>query len=162
MNGIKRIPHAGFTIIEIIIALFIVVMLTGFFLYGIIGMRSSDKVDRGAQLVYNDIIYIRSRAISTNLTYRINFTSTTDWQVQVYDDGTATWNLDKSNSMPADAWLTADALTNAADNLEATPNGLFVFQDSMVGEPYITVGATGESKTKAIEIFVGGAVSLEN
>ena len=127
----------GFTMIEVVITLLIVGILTTVFLITMAGSRSQDKVDRAIQSIYNDLLYIRSRAVSVNRDHRMNFTSSSQWKLESFNDVIANWEqVGDIRTMPGDTNLTTDAFTNAGSKLEATTRGLYSFNGA-TSEPYI-------------------------
>jgi Tfp pilus assembly protein FimT len=144
---------------EIVIVLVIIATLTSIFIATMMGLRSGDAIDRAAQSVYDDLIYIRSRAVSANQNHRLNFTSTSQWAVQMYN-GTAWSSVAPTRTMPGNTFLTNASYTNAGSNVEATPRGLFTFNNNASGRPYVVVTGTGTSKTKTVNVEVGGALEI--
>jgi hypothetical protein len=58
--------------------------------------------------------------------------------------------------------MTAASLTNAGTNLNATPRGLYTFLNGALGVPFLTIMALGTSKTKSINVYVGGALEIKS
>ncbi|MFH1018973.1 MAG: type II secretion system protein [Pseudomonadota bacterium] len=158
---IRRLA-AGFTMVELIIALVIVAILCTVTVVTLSGLQKKDDVDRATQMIYDDLIFIRSQAISLNSDHRINFLSTTQWRIEAYNSATSTWNATSATrSMPTNTYLTSDSAANASTNLNATPRGLFTFLNGAQGLPYVSITALGVSKIKNINVAVGGAVEIK-
>jgi prepilin-type N-terminal cleavage/methylation domain-containing protein len=158
----KRKPLRGLTLIEIVVVLTIVAVLVTIFVANLAGTKSQDHIGRGIQMVYDDLITIRSRALSTNADHRMNFLSTTQWKIQSYDTVAANWvDVGDERIMPADTYLTSSTFTNAGTNLQAAPRGLFTFLNGATGTPYVTVSGLGAATTKSIYVYVGGALEFK-
>lgn len=154
--------RSGFTLVEIIIALVIIVTVGALFIASLGGAKSGDNIDRAAQLVYNDLVYMRMKAVSTNQTYRLSFPSNNQWKIEYYDTASSTWVQEgETRNTPSLSYFTSTSLANAASNLEATASGLYRFQNSATGTPYITAAATGLTKSKSVIVAVGGALSFD-
>jgi Tfp pilus assembly protein FimT len=147
---------------EIVVVLTIVAILAGIFIATLLATKTGDFIDRGAQAIYDDLIQIRSRALSANTDQRISFASTTSWRIQAYNTVTSAWdNVGDIRTMPPDTYLTSATFANAASNLQASPRGLFTFLNSATGAPFVTVTGLGATKTKSIYVYVGGALELK-
>ena len=159
----RRPGNAGVTLIEIVIAGIIVAVLTVAFAATWMGSKTADHINRAAQQIYDDLIAIRSRAISVNAVHRLNFINDSQWQLEFYNEGTSAWETYGSTvrSMHSTVNLTAATLTNAAANLEAETSGLYNFQNSATGDPYVTIEGSGYSYTRSIVVAVGGAIEFE-
>lgn len=148
--------------IELIVVLVIIGILGTAVVGTLMGSRSSDSIDRATQSIYNDLVFMRMRAVSTNLTHRIRFISTTTWQLESYNSGTATWSAIASpRNMPTSTYATSATYTNAGSNLQAQANGLYSFQGGSTGTPFVTI-TDGSAKSKSVVVAVGGAISIEN
>jgi prepilin-type N-terminal cleavage/methylation domain-containing protein len=160
MRFVKK-PN-GFSLIEVIVTLVIVAILTTVFVATLAGSKQGDKIDRATQMIYDDLILIRSRAVSTNADHRLSFSSATAWAIQQYNPATTSWvNVGAPRTMPSDTWLTSTAFTNAGSNLAATPRGLFTFASGATGNPYVTIAGFGTSRTKSVNVFLGGALDVQ-
>lgn len=154
--------NRGFTLTEIMVVLGIVAILASVFIATLAGSKGADNVDRVVQQIYDDIISMRSKAVSANKNHRINFLSKTSWKTEYYEDTTNTWiQVGEARSMPGDTYLTDSSFTNAGSNLQATPRGLFVFGGTTIGTPYITVNGLGATTTKSLHVYVGGAIDKQ-
>jgi prepilin-type N-terminal cleavage/methylation domain-containing protein len=154
---------AGFTIVELVIALVIVAVLTGLVIVTLLGMQQTDDIDRAAQQVYDDLIFMRSRAITVNANHRANFLGTTRWRLEVFNSTTSAWDaVSETRNMPSNVSMTAASLANAGTNLNATPRGLYSFLNGALGVPFLTIMALGTSKTKSINVYVGGALDIKS
>jgi prepilin-type N-terminal cleavage/methylation domain-containing protein len=152
----------GFTIFELLITLAIVGILTGTFVATWMGSKATDEIDRTAQRIYDDLVYMRSRAISVNQLHRMNFTSDSSWQLEEYDEVATTWSIvDEVRNMHPDINLTSITFANAGANLEAATSGLYAFQGSAVGTPFVTLESSSSSNTKSIIVAVGGALEFQ-
>ena len=140
------------TLIEVAIVLSIIAIMAVIFVATLSGTRTGDYIDRGAQQIYDDLILIRSRALSTNANHRLNFASVTSWRIQSFN-GTGWDDVGDVRNMPSDTYLASLPGTNP----EATPRGLFTAS----GSPYVTVTGLGATKTKSIYISVGGAIDIK-
>ncbi|HLG20767.1 MAG TPA: GspH/FimT family protein [Bdellovibrionota bacterium] len=166
MDRITKIS-LGMSLIEIIIVMVIVAALASVFIITMLGSKSGDSVDRATQAIHDDIVLIRSRAISTNRVHRISFSSSSDWTVGANITGTANWEqVGDVNRMPVDTYLDnatwTTALGTGAKWLESTPRGLFQFSSGAIPAPYVIVTGLGATRTKTITVDVGGAISIEN
>ena len=150
----------GFTLIETMLVLAIIGVLGGVFMLSLTGLKGGDSIDRGAQSIYDDLIFIRGRAISANQNHRLNFYSTSAWALQAFN-GTTWSNISTNRTMPTSTFLTNTSQANASTNIEATPRGLYSFNNSATGTPYVVISGTGTSKTKSINLYVGGAIELQ-
>ena len=157
------VSERGFTMIEILIVVAIIVLLAGLTIATILGMQHSDDISRGAQQIYDDLITIRSRAITMNTNHRINFLSTSQWRLEAYNSTTTNWDVVSDlRRMPLNTYLTNESYNNALTNLNATPRGLFNFLNGKSGEPFVTIMAMGTSNVKLVNVYVGGAVEIKN
>ncbi len=151
----------GFTLTEIALTLAIIGIVSGLVIATLTGSLSRDDVDRATQGIYDDLIYMRSRAISTNLNHRLNFTADNQWKIESQDATTLVWSaVTDTRKMNTNTNLTSTTYTNAGTNLWATPRGLYSFQGSSSGAPYVTITTLGAGKTKSINVDVGGAVDI--
>jgi Tfp pilus assembly protein FimT len=162
----RRIPTLGFSTVEVIVVMCIVGILAGIFFVTMVGTKTGDHIDRAVQEIYNDLLLIRSRSVSTNRDHRINFTSSTQWNLQSYDSTNGNWEaVGETRTMPTDVMLKdgtgAGTLQNAGSNLQSSPRGLFTFLNNAQGEPFVTIKAFGTSKTKSLYVYVGGAIELK-
>ena len=123
------------------------------------GTKSKDSVDRATQQIYDELVYIRSRAISTNANHRINFLTDDTWKVEQFD-GSSWVDSSSVKNFPSNTNLTSTTFANAGSNLEATPRGLFELNGAD-GDPFVTFEGLGYSRTKSINVDVGGAISIE-
>ena len=147
----------GYSLVEMMVVLGIILAITGAFIVTLAGARSKDKVDQVAQLITNDLLQIRSLSLSANVNFRLNFTALTSWRVEKQNG--AAWDIySDTRMMPSDTYLTSASLTNAAANLYATPRGLFSFQGSATGIPYVTITGLGITQTKSLNVYIGGAI----
>lgn len=147
--------------IELIVVLVIIATMAGIFIATLSGTRSGDNIDRGAQSIYDDLILIRSRALSANTNHRLNFSSQTSWKIQMYNSTTSSWDdVGEVRNMPGDTYLDTASFSNAGSNLVATPRGLFEFNGAN-GRPYVTVTGLGATKTKSVWVEAGGAIALK-
>ena len=161
----KTLPvTSGFTLVEIMIVIAIIITLGAIFIVTLAGLGSKDNVDRATQAIYDDLIYIRGRAISTNRVLRLNFSSSSQWKVESQDPTTLVWSqIGDVRKMPGDTYLIPSALTNAGSNLTATPRGIYQFSGtSTINNPYVTVTSLGATRTKSINVDVGGAIDFVN
>jgi type II secretory pathway pseudopilin PulG len=161
-NAVKFVR--GMTILETVIVLMIVAVLASVMIITLSGMRAKDNVDRGAQSIQDDLLFIRSRAVSTSAMHRLNFTSTIEWKIEMYSAGPPeTWTqVGDIRRMPQDTYLTQDTFTNAGVNLRATSRGLFDFLPGATGDPYVTVTGLGATQNKSLNVDVGGAIEVKN
>jgi prepilin-type N-terminal cleavage/methylation domain-containing protein len=154
-------PDRGVSMVELVIALTIVAILAGVFIASIVGLKSSDNIDRVAQQIYNDLLTIRSAAITQNRNQRINFASAGQWRIEAFNAPTNAWiPMGDVRYAPTDTYLTSSSYQNALSNLEATPRGLFQFNSGAIGAPFVVVTGLGTSKTKSINVHVGGEIEL--
>jgi prepilin-type N-terminal cleavage/methylation domain-containing protein len=153
----------GFTLVEIMISLVIVVLMSAAFFVTFTGLTATDEIDRAAASLQEDLLLARSRAISSSVNQRISFLSTTQWRLQQYDDSAGTWvSFGNVRTMPLDTMLTDASYSNAMSNLVATPRGLYDLQGGATGEPYATVRSTKSTKMKSLNVAVGGAIEIKN
>jgi type II secretory pathway pseudopilin PulG len=149
--------------VEVVVVLTIVATLVSLAIITLSGTRSQDSVDRAADTVYQDLIQMRSKAISTTKTHRIRWISDTQWAVEFYDDtlSTPAWlQTGPNRQMPNDTYLMSGSFANAGSNLEATSRGIFQFQNGKTGTPYITIEGRGVTRTKSFYVYTGGAVEI--
>ena len=150
---------SAFTLVEVIVVMAIIAVVASVFIVTLAGLKKTDQIDRTSQQIYDDLIYIRSRAVSTNLNHRLNFYSTTAWALEAYNG--STWsNIATNRQMTTNVWLANNTQTTASTNVEATPRGLFTLNNGITGQPYVTVGGMGTSKLKSIWVHVGGAIEF--
>jgi Tfp pilus assembly protein FimT len=158
----------GISLIEIVVSLVIVAVLTTVFIITLSGLKAGDNIDRATQSVQDDVVFVRSRAVSTNRNHRIRFTSTTAWVIEANVVGTSNWEqVGDVRQMPLDTYLDDNTWQNSLNNgtweIEATPRGLFQMEGGTqaISEPYVTVTALGASRTKSLTVAVGGAISID-
>jgi len=159
------------TMVEIAVVLTIIAVLSTIFIATLTGGRAGDYIDRATQSIQNDVIFIRSRSVSTNRVHRVRFASTTEWVLEAYITGVAPPNdweqVGDIRRMPTDTYLTdatwSTSLANGTLMLEATPRGLFQMNGGgpAIPVPYIAITALGSSKNKSITVAVGGAVTID-
>jgi len=162
LPNFRRNPH-GFTIVEIMLSVTIAGILALSFMGAIVGLKSRDNIDRATTQIMNDVLMIRSRAISTGQSHRIRFQNSTSWLIERFDAAITpnAWVVaSEVRYLPRQTSLMAGSFENAASNLEASSRGVYVFQNSGNGSPYVSIEATGETKTKSLHISVGGAVEV--
>lgn len=148
----------AFTLIEVIVVLVVVSTLAASFVFSSAGSRSADEMDRAVQLIFDDIIMMRSSSISTNKQYRMNFISQTQWVLQYYDSVSSSWvNVSATKTMPSETFLSTASFANAGANLEASSRGIFVLNGAS-GEPYVTVEHAHSIVTRSIKVAIGGAI----
>lgn len=136
----------------------------GVFVITMSGLRGKNSIDRAAQQVFDDLLYIRSRAVSSAQTHRLRWISDHEWILEYYNStlSTPAWIQTSTNrEMPTNTYLMNGSLSNAGANLESTARGLFQFQNGSTGSPYITIETLGVSKTKSIYVYTGGAIELK-
>ena len=150
----------GFSLVEMLVVLIIISGLVVAAITTLSGLKSKEKVDIVAQSIMNDLIQIRSRALTTNQAYRMSFITTTSWRLQRNNSGTWIDDSDVRN-MPADTFITSASLTNAGSNLEASARGLYGFVGAASGSPYVTISGVGVSQTRSIHVYIGGAIEKQ-
>lgn len=151
----------GVTLVELMVALGIVATLAVLFVTNFTGLRQRDNISKAGQMLLDDILYIRSRSISTNSVHRISFTSNSQWRIE-QGNGAGTWTVVSDvRRMPPDTNLTSTIYPAKATGLEATSRGLFNL-NSLSGVPFYTIESLGVSGTKSINIDVGGAIEMVN
>jgi len=159
-----RITKSGFTLTELMLTVVIVGIMGGLTIATVVGMRYKDALTRATQQVYDDLILIRSQAVSTSKTHRIRFISDTSWVLEYYntDLSTPAW-VEKSSTrtMPGSTNLMSGSLTNAGSNLESTSRGIFQFQNGATGSPYVSIETQGVTQTKSIYVYTGGAIEIQ-
>ena len=157
----QKHQKTAFTIVELVVTLAIIGTLAIIAIATLSGLKPEDAVDRAAQSIYEDLILIRSRSVSTNQDHRLNFVSASQWKVESYNASTTVWSqVGDIRNMPSQTNLTTSTFANAGANLTAVPRGLFVFSGSTVGTPYVTITSLGASKTKSLYVDVGGSIDL--
>ncbi|MFH1262612.1 MAG: prepilin-type N-terminal cleavage/methylation domain-containing protein [Pseudomonadota bacterium] len=157
MRTIVRNRLRGVTLVEVVVVLTIVAVLLTVFIATLRGTESGDYISRGTQQIYDDLILIRSRALSTNADHRMTFQNVTSWKIQQYDTDTATWtDIGDIRNMPSDTYLAA--LPSIV--ITATPRGMFL---NALGSSsaFVTITGLGAARTKSIYIFPGGAIELK-
>lgn len=158
----KTNKSRGFSLVEIAVVLGIIGVLAAVFLTTLQGSRTTDTINSAVQQIYDDLITIRSKSVSTNKNHRINFLSTSTWRIEVYNEASSTWDVESGvKTMAADTYLTDTSFANAGANLSATPRGLFVFGGSSIGTPYVTVTGLGATNTRSLYVHVGGAIDKQ-
>ncbi|MEZ4705474.1 MAG: hypothetical protein R3A11_09855 [Bdellovibrionota bacterium] len=143
--------------IELLVVMIAITVVLGGTMMTLSKLEEKDDLDQAAQLISNDLLFIRSKSVSSITEYRLNFTSKTQWQVEFYDDASGSWVVHGSlREMPVGIGLTDESLTNVGSNLVATPRGIFEFQNGADGDPFMIL----ESSTKNVSISVdtGGAI----
>ncbi|MCB0308047.1 MAG: type II secretion system protein [Bdellovibrionales bacterium] len=153
----------GFTLTELMVTMVIIGTLCGLLIATILGMRGKDAISNTAQMIYDDLITIRSRAVATARVHRIRFISDTSWVKEYYESTNSppSWvQMGDIRHMPNDTNLIAGALDNAGGNLESTARGLFQFQNGASGTPYVSLEAKGSTQTKSIYVYTGGAIEI--
>jgi prepilin-type N-terminal cleavage/methylation domain-containing protein len=162
LNQLRRKSDRGLSLVELVTVLTIVAVLVGIAIATLRGSQTGDYIDRGTQLIYDDLVLIRSRALSTNTDHRLMFLTSATWKVQAYDVATSGWaDVGERHEMPTNTYLTSATFTNAGLNLQASPRGLFTFLNGATGSPYVTVTGLGATKTKSLYVFVGGAIEVK-
>jgi type II secretory pathway pseudopilin PulG len=164
ISPVKEVRERGISLVEIVVVLTIVAALVGLAIATLSGTKRQDNVDRAAEVVYQDLIQMRSKAISTGKTHRLRWTSDTQWLLELYDDtlSTPAWvQMGPGRQMPSDTYLMSGSLVNAGSNLEATSRGIFQFQNGKTGTPYITIEGLGVSRTKSFYVYTGGAIEIK-
>ncbi|MCB1197757.1 MAG: type II secretion system protein [Bdellovibrionota bacterium] len=155
--------HDAFSLVEVLISLVIIGILAAVYVGVFTGLSGDDKVDRIAQLIFNDLVNIRTKSLSYSKDYRINFVSDDSWTVEYYDDDTTSWVQEgETRLMDTETYLTSSSYANAGSNLQSTPRGLFEFQSGASGNPYVTVTRDGSNKVKSLYVAVGGSITIRS
>ncbi|MCB0327055.1 MAG: prepilin-type N-terminal cleavage/methylation domain-containing protein [Bdellovibrionales bacterium] len=157
LKGVRVVNHRGFSMIELLITMVVIIGLISGTILSLGGLQDKDELDQAATQISNDLLFIRSKSVSSITEYRVNFTSETEWQVEFYDDATSTWTLQGTvRSLPSGIELTDESLVNVGSNLVATPRGIFEFQNGADGDPFLIL--EGNSKNISISVDSGGTV----
>lgn len=148
----------GFTLLEIIIGMVVIGILATAGTVTLTGLLQRNSLQKGTDMLRNDVIFMRSRAVSILKTHRLTLLSNSSYVVEQYDSAAATWSyVTLVRNLPVNVVIRAYDVTNKASSLEFPSNGLPNF-NGKAADPFYTVIYTLTDERKGIYIEPGGAI----
>ena len=135
----------GFTLIEVIITMIIIAVVTTVAIITVSGIMPTYKLSRGTRSVYNNMVMAKSKAVSLNRNYRLNFLDSTSFKLQWENTSVipVVWVDDGdvlSISLPISRVATSpiDYLANAAVNLQLNSRGMLDIPGGITIDPFVS------------------------
>lgn len=140
-------------------ALLISAIVASVALFTLASLQKKDNLVKGITLLQEDIISMRSRAISLHRTHRLRILSANSFVIQEYNTTTAVWsNISLTRSMPSGIVIRTYDVTNKPTSLEFDGTGLPNF-NGVENLPFATVIESVTDDRKGLYIEAGGAIS---
>jgi prepilin-type N-terminal cleavage/methylation domain-containing protein len=151
----------GFTIIELIVALGITAILLSLGTISIMSLLQKENLAKGTDMMKQDILAMRSRAVSVLKVHRLIFESDRTYRVQECDDidCASPEDITELRHLPSDIRIRNFDLTNKPKHLQFKTNGLPEFNGASAS-PFVTLYNATTDARKGITVQTGGAVSI--
>src|SRR3990172_442112 len=151
-QALKIGAQKGFSLIEIIVAIAIIVTLTGIAVPVYIGMKPSIRLSGATRQIMGDLMWARMQAISQNNEFKIFFLAN-NYQYTILDDDNGDGNIDSGELTITkdihdeyyDVTLTSPANPISPPRGNASPAATITLMNSH-GTKTVTIAITGRVK----------------
>jgi len=143
----------GFTLMELMVAIAIIAILTTIAIPNIISYIGNQRINRAAYEVKSAIQSTRVKAIKENSDARIDFPSSTEYQIRIWDRSSGGFIDDGAvNKMPLGVTLTT-GFTSGDSYLEFGPRGTSNSVET------VTIN-DGDGRTRQITVQISGTSKI--
>ena len=151
----------GFTVIELVVALAISALLISLGTFSLMSLIQKENLSKGTDMLKQDILAMRSRAVSILKVHRLYIRSNTTYVIQECDDLTCASPIEITavRNLPSDIKIRSYDVANKATKLQFKTNGLPEF-NSASSTPFVTLYDSVTDERKGIIVQTGGAVSV--
>ena len=146
--------HEGFSLIEMLIVLFILAILAGVTIPIYIGMKPSMRLSGATRQIMGDLMCARMQSISQNNKFKIFFLAD-NHRYTLLDDDTGDGTIDSG-----DLTVTKD-IHDAYYDVTFSSTAAPIFHPRGNASPTATVTLTNSSGTKTIAIAMTGRVKIQ-
>lgn len=156
----------GYTLIELIVTMIIIALVTTVAIVTISGIMPTYKLSRATRSVYNNMVMAKSKAVSLNRTYRLNFLSATSFKLQWQNTSVfpIVWEDEGDVTLfPSDIEIATspiDYFINAGTNLMLNSRGMLDIPGGVTIDPFIVLRNTVTGEEKSITVNYGGNITI--
>jgi len=143
--------NKGFSLLELMLVLALSSVLMGIAGVTFAKQRKSGTLNRSVQALGQEIKFVRSKAISSGTSWRLNLNSSSSYSTELLDSNTGQWTLKRTKNLPNGITIPIDSIGFLEFNTRGYMN---------LNPPTLAISLTNSEASKCIVPSMAGSIAI--